>query len=226
MGSHENSKTGDDCVYCHNTGSFNGAAAAAAAVGRRPIQRSAAGPASRPTFPALAGGSGVATGAFSHIGVSADGCISCHKPGGTATAKPANHLPTALSCDACHRTSTWLPALFTHNGIAAGTCGSCHAGNWATAKPAKHMLTSRTCDTCHRSTTSWTHETYTHMDLVYSPHSSKLTCVACHATDTEQVVWKYPNFKPGCAGCHGSQFAHPGVRRSKGPAMTRPRVTP
>jgi hypothetical protein len=110
--------------------------------------------------------------------------------------------------------------------VVAGTCASCHTGNWATAKPAKHMLTSRTCDTCHHSTTSWTPESYVHMDTVYSPHTASVLCVDCHATNTEQVVWKYPNFKPGCAGCHGAQFAAPSVRRSKGPAITRPRTTP
>ncbi len=222
MGNHHNSQSGDDCVYCHSTGSFGGAAAAAAAA-RRPIQRTVGAPVGgRPTGP-VAGAAGLV---FNHLGVSAGGCTTCHTPGGTATAKPANHLPTALSCDACHRTSVWLPALFTHNGVVAGTCASCHSGAWATAKPSKHMLTSRACDTCHHSTTSWTPETYAHMDLVYTPHPATVTCIACHSSDTEQVVWKFPNFKPGCAGCHGSQFGGQTARRSKGPAVNRPPSRP
>ncbi len=238
MGSHENSASGDDCIMCHNTGSFGGAAAAAARA-RRPIMR-AAGPAVRPRpvdvpgVIGIAGGGTVVAGAaggttapaiaavagpFTHVGVVPGACASCHAPGGSAMAKPASHLPTALSCDACHRTSAWLPALFTHNGVVAGSCASCHTGNWATPKAANHMLTSRTCDTCHKSTTGWLPPAYTHMDLVYSPHAPSVRCVDCHATNTEQVVWKYPNLKPGCAGCHGTQFAAPKVRRSKGPVV-------
>jgi hypothetical protein len=224
VGSHQGSSSTQDCINCHSTSNFGGAAAAAAAA-RRPILRSAGGPAVRPTTPGVAG-SGTGATPFTHVGVAAGGCIACHSAGGSATPRPASHLPTALSCDACHRTSAWLPALFTHNGVAAGGCASCHAGNWATAKPAKHMLTTRTCDTCHHSTTSWTPETYTHLDTVYSPHPANVLCADCHSTSTEQVVWKYPNFKPGCAGCHGSQFSAASVRRSKGPAITRPRGTP
>jgi len=225
MGSHHNSVSTDDCIMCHNTGGFGGAAAAAARA-RRPVVR-AAGPAVRPgpaSVPA-AGGTPASVPAvvapFTHVGVIPGDCASCHAPGGTAPAKPASHLPTALSCDACHRTSAWLPALFTHNGVAAGSCATCHAGNWATAKPANHMLTSRACDTCHKSTTTWLPPAYAHLDMIYSPHPPSVRCVDCHATNTEQVVWKYPNLKPGCAGCHGTQFAAPAARRSKGP-VTRP----
>jgi hypothetical protein len=224
MGSHENSQTGDDCVYCHNTGSFNGAAAAAA-IAHRPSARVAAGPAIRPGRIGLPGaiGGGAASTPFTHIGVAQGSCgISCHTPGGSATPKPANHLPTLLSCDACHRTSAWLPALFGHNGVAAGSCGTCHTGNWATAKPAKHLLTNRTCDSCHHSTTSWTPVSYAHLDMIYSPHPASVLCSACHVTNTEQVVWKYPNLKPGCAGCHGPQFAARSVHRARGPHLSRP----
>jgi cytochrome c553 len=65
---------------------------------------------------------------------------------------------------------------------------------------------------------------YNHVDLVYTPHPATVTCVACHATGTEQVLWKFPNLKPGCGGCHGPLFNTGGVRRSKGPAQSLPRV--
>ena len=220
MGSHQGSSNTADCIDCHSAtgGSFGGAAAAAAAM-HRPVQHTA-GPAARPgTHLPMAGLP------FSHVGVIPGGCVSCHSPTGGATARPGNHLPTNLSCDNCHRTSTWLPALFSHNGVTPGTCGSCHAPGWATAKPASHMLTSRTCDTCHAGTAAWTPQTYTHLDTIYTPHSASVSCTACHATNTEQVVWKYPNLKPGCAGCHGAQFPTATVRRSKGPAIT-PQRTP
>ncbi len=228
MGSHQNSLKTDDCIMCHNVSSFGGAAAAAA-VAHRPMAHAAGGGALRPILTGAPGLPVGATGAplpFTHIGVVPGACVSCHAPGGKAAPKPANHLPTSLSCDSCHRTSSWLPALFSHTGVLAGTCATCHTGNWATAKPTKHMLTSRTCDTCHRGMTSWTPQTYTHLDMVYSPHPSSVTCVNCHTTDTEQVTWKYPNFKPGCAGCHGPQFTAARAHRSRGPAVPAPRGTP
>ncbi len=229
MGSHQNSAKTDDCIMCHNVNSFGGAAAAAA-FGRRPMAHASGGGVRRPVLPGLtgapAGTAAPAVASFTHVGVAPGACASCHGTGGTAPPKPAGHLPTMLSCDTCHRTSTWLPALFTHNGVLPGTCSSCHAGNWATAKPAKHMLSSRTCDTCHRGTASWTPQTYSHLDMVYSPHPSSVTCVSCHTTETEQVTWKYPNFKPGCAGCHGPQFSAPHARRSHGPATPAPRGAP
>jgi hypothetical protein len=227
VGSHQGSTTSQDCIDCHSVSSFNNAAAAAA-VARRPVMHVAGGMALRPGAlpPATGTGTGTGTGAaaavpFTHVGVLPGGCASCHSPAGGAPTQPANHLPTTLSCDTCHRTSSWLPAIFAHNGVAAGSCGTCHTGNWATAKPAVHMLTSRTCDTCHHGTTSWTPETYSHLDLIYTPHPANVGCIACHSLNTEQIVWKFANFKPGCAGCHGPQFSStPNMHRSRGPAVT------
>jgi predicted CXXCH cytochrome family protein len=224
MGSHQGSSTSSDCIQCHSTSNFGGAAAAAVSTSRRPSMRFSAGPELRPGAGAPAGtgtGGGVTTQPFTHVGVLPGGCASCHGAGGSATPVPANHLPSNLSCDACHRTSAWLPALFLHNGVAAGSCGSCHTGSWATPKPANHMITARTCDTCHASTSSWSPQTYAHLDTVYTPHPSSVVCTACHLNNTEQVVWKYPNLKPGCAGCHGPQFGGGSqVRRTqrRGPA--------
>ena len=144
-------------------------------------------------------------GGYTHLDVVPGTCANCHSPAGGATPKPANHLPTNLSCDACHRTTAWIPAMFLHAGVSAGTCASCHTGAWATSKPANHMITARSCDTCH-STAAWTPQTYTHADTVYSPHADSVTCVQCHKSNTEQVVWTYPALKPGCGGCHGPQF--------------------
>jgi hypothetical protein len=174
-----------------------------------------------PTVPGATGSDGTGTGVsapFTHVGVVPGSCTTCHSIAGGAPVKPANHLPTNLSCDACHRTSSWLPALFTHTVAAGQACASCHTGNWATAKPAAHMLTTRTCDTCHHSTSNWVPVTYSHFDLVYTPHSASVRCVDCHTTNTEQIVYKFPNLKSGCGGCHGPQFNERAVRRSKGPA--------
>jgi len=226
VGSHQGSTSSQDCINCHSTSDFGGAAAAA--VAKRPFFRMSNGPAMRPAASGLTTVGGAANlnlaAPFTHIGVVPGTCTSCHSASGAAPALPANHLPTALSCDGCHRTSSWLPAIFAHSGVAVGICATCHMGSWATAKPAAHMLTSRTCDTCHRGTSSWTPQTYSHLDTVYTPHPSNVRCIDCHATNTEQVAWKYPNLKPACAGCHGTQFGGTAtIRRSKGPAVPQPR---
>jgi hypothetical protein len=191
MGSHHSSTTSADCINCHGTGSFG--AAAAAAVMHRPTMHAMTGPSA-----------GVRQ--FPHGGVMVGSCAGCHSAAGGATPQPPGHLPTALPCDACHRTSTWLPALFAHAGVAPGACASCHVGNWATPRPAGHLQTQRTCDTCHHDTTAWLPVTYAHFDTIYSPHSAAVPCASCHTSGTEQVVWKFPTLQPGCAGCHGPQF--------------------
>ncbi len=230
MGSHQGSSSSSDCINCHSESNFAAAAAAAAAAPHRQMARASMGPAVRPIAPGLPGGisTGGATSAlpaiFTHVGVLPGSCAQCHSPSGGATPMPSNHMPTMLSCDSCHRTSTWLPALFAHNGIAAGSCGTCHTGTWATAKPANHMLTNRTCDTCHHSTSAWAPEIYSHLDTVYTQHPLTVTCVQCHVTNTEAVVWKFPNLQPGCGGCHGGQFrSASSAHRPKGPAAPPPR---
>jgi hypothetical protein len=217
VGNHANSTSSQDCINCHSTSSFSGAVVSAAA--RRPVERASAGPGRRPPGP---GQRLVAADApFTHVGVLPGGCAACHAPGSEAPATPAGHLATNLSCDACHRTSSWLPALFTHQAVAAGSCAGCHAANGATAKPAHHLLTSRGCDSCHESTSTWLPVRYAHLDTVYTPHPASVGCAACHASGTEQATWKYPNLKPGCAGCHGPQFGATAARRARGAGQVR-----
>lgn len=229
VGNHHSSASTQDCVDCHSVNNF---AAAAAAYTRRTPVRATAGPARRPQVappggatpsadtPAPMRTQAIAELPFTHIGVLPGGCAACHTAGGAAPPVPANHLPTALACDACHRTSAWLPALFMHSGVGAGSCATCHAANWATPKPASHMLTVRGCDACHHGTASWTPQSYAHFDAVYTPHASSVACTACHQSSTEQVVWKYPGYKPGCAGCHGPQPGAAATRRMRAPMET------
>lgn len=103
---------------------------------------------------------------------------------------PGGHLPTALSCDACHRTTAWAPAAYAHAGVGPGHCASCHAGvgNWATAKPSAHFVTARSCDVCHHSTSSWKPVMYDHLSPRYVPQAGFVRCIDCHTTNTEMVV--------------------------------------
>jgi hypothetical protein len=207
-GAHENSTPSSDCIDCHSpTGGFAAAAAAAAKAKPRPTtgltKRPAGSPAAPTTGPAprstppgatprpVAGSASVtASGPFSHSGVAPGSCATCHRAAGSATAMPGGHLPTALSCDACHRTTAWKPATYAHAGVGPGHCASCHAaaGKWATPKPAGHFLTSRSCDVCHHSTNTWLPVMYDHLSPRYRPQTGIVRCIDCHTTNTEMVV--------------------------------------
>ena len=103
-------------------------------------------------------------------------CMQCHSPGGRliSTFKPANHLPTTVNCDSCHRTTAWKPAFFTHNGVKPGTCSTCHNGSTAVGKPATHMPSTLSCDSCHRTAVSWTGAVFRHQGIASG------SCLSCH----------------------------------------------
>lgn len=170
------------------------------AQGRQPL---ALTPETAPSLPGqlLRGGAPSRT---VHLGIAPGSCMSCHN-GASAAAKPARHIVTALSCDSCHRTTTWLPATFTHQGATPGTCVSCHNGALAKGRAANHFATVRSCDSCHR-TTSWAAARYQHLSPAYRAHSAAVSCIACHKTNAETVVWRFAALKPDCAGCHADQY--------------------
>ena len=141
-------------------------------------------------------------------------CIQCHSPGGriVSTFKPANHLPTTVNCDSCHRTTNWTPAFFTHNGVAPGTCATCHNGGTARGKAATHIPTTQSYDTCHRSTTTFTGAVYNHTGIVAG-------CATCHngGTALGKPATHVPTTQP-CETCHkstttftGAVFNHTGI---------------
>ncbi len=208
-----NHNPGQDCGACHTTTSFD-TGDAMTRLGARMLRAPAGGTMGQGRQPRGAGpGLGaplqgqVPRGMQSrdvHIGIAPGSCMSCHN-GMSAAAKPARHVVTALSCDSCHRTTTWLPATFTHQGIAPGTCISCHNGALAKSRPAGHFATARSCDSCHRPT-SWTTVRYQHVSPLYRAHAPGVSCIACHKTNAETVVWRFAAFKPDCAACHADQF--------------------
>jgi hypothetical protein len=205
---------GQDCGGCHNTTSFDDGGGGGDAATRL---RARSSPARASGATAAAGRQDLATiggralpqprGAASrnvHIGIAPGSCLTCHN-GASAAAKPAQHLATSLSCDSCHRTTTWRPATFTHVGAAPGGCSTCHNAMQAKGKTAAHFVTVRSCDTCHR-TTSWAAPQYRHVSPAYRQHSASVGCRACHQANSEVVVWRAPALKPDCAGCHADRF--------------------
>ena len=140
---------------------------------------------------------------FDHTGVTA-ACATCHN-GSTAPGKPANHLPTSNSCADCHTTVAWTPARFDHSAV-TGSCATCHNGTTATGKPTSHFVTSRDCVECH-GTTTWTPSIFRHSSPAYpSGHSATLSCQSCHLSNSESNAWRFPSYRPDCAGCHASDF--------------------
>ena len=150
---------------------------------------------------------------FSHAGIVAN-CASCHN-GTAATGKPANHIVANAPCETCHKsTVTFGGARFDHTRITA-TCAGCHNGTTIEGKPARHFVTTLPCESCHR-TASWLPVSYRHTSVAYVNHGAGVDCAGCHTTNAQVVAWKFPAFRPGCAGCHVDRYrptSHPKFER-------------
>ena len=190
---------------------------------------------------------GLSGTAFNHTGVNPGTCSTCHIQGGSATAKPNDHIPTNLSCDACHTTGgTFTTSRFTHSatqGITAGQCSTCHNGSYtkwnALSKPSNHIPTTTSCDACHTTGGTFTTSTFTH-----SATQGVITgqCSTCH--NGSYTMWNALGKTPthvattaSCDTCHksytsfaGATFNHTGVSPGTcstchyqgGPGMAKP----
>jgi hypothetical protein len=122
---------------------------------------------------------------FDHRGVAAGQCLSCHN-GQVASGRPAKHYGKRVSCDSCHRSTSWTPAQYTHPASTAGQCANCHNGVDATPRPGNHFITVRACDSCHRPL-AWTPVRYQHLSPAYQALPDRNTCVSCHITNGEVI---------------------------------------
>ena len=99
-----------------------------------------------------------ANGRMNHIGIVA-GCVTCH--GGTQfegvrpRTKGSGHIPTTASCETCHQSTNSWDASFSHQGVVAGSCASCHNNTFARGKSVNHIPTTLSCDSCHKNYTSF-----------------------------------------------------------------------
>ncbi len=177
---------------------------------------------------------------FNHTGVAAGSCATCHN-GTQATGKPATtHVPTTQACDSCHtNTNAWLPvpATYSHTGVAAGTCISCHGGSFKNIdiKPTGHLPTTQQCDTCHRNT-AWKPAYYDHTNVTAGscanchngtnatgkPTTGHVpTTQACDSCHTNTTAWLpvpatygHAGIAAGtCASCHGGTYANIDVKK-------------
>jgi hypothetical protein len=103
----------------------------------------------------------------------------------------------------------------SHTGIIAN-CANCHNGVMAEGKPPRHFFTTLSCEMCHR-TVLWTPVIYRHTAAAYVDHGATLNCTSCHTTNAQSVPWRFPAFRPDCAGCHASEY-----RPMSHPKFTRP----
>ncbi len=126
-------------------------------------------------------------------------CASCHRPGGKAPGKPANHISTTIACDSCHLPSGWTPVYFNHEmtqGVVKGQCATCHNNGAVKGKPAAHIRTNSSCDTCH-SSKAWLPASFNHRE------ATPFNCATCH--NGLISVGKPPNHPftlASCAACH------------------------
>ena len=131
-------------------------------------------------------------------------CATCHN-GTVAIGKPRRHTATTAPCESCHRsTVSFAGARMDHGGLTA-RCASCHNGTTASGPGPRHFTTMLPCESCHRTTT-WTFVLYRHASPLYPNHGMTVACAACHVTNTQTMVWKFPAYKPDCAACHADKF--------------------
>ncbi len=155
-------------------------------------------------------------------------CATCHTGANPlAVGKPANHLPTAATCESCHKTTGWRGGKPDHAMFTAATnCASCHNGTNATGKPGNHLPTTANCISCH-TTTLWTGARVDHSILTAATNCASChngataigksgihipttgNCVSCHNTS----AWKPSGFNHTqatvtnqCSTCHSGAF--------------------
>ena len=170
-------------------------------------------------------------------------CVSCHDGAhsistgfviGKLQGPNGTHLPTANTCELCHSTTSFIPALaFDHTGVKAGTCFTCHNNVQATGKNATHMATNNTCDDCHINFTTWkpvAPSAFKHTSAIgacFTCHNGALkistgtvtaksanhiatstTCDACHKTTVNWAVTSlqvdHTQVTGSCVSCHAS----------------------
>jgi hypothetical protein len=130
-------------------------------------------------------------------------CASCHD-GTTATGKHPAHIASGDTCDDCHTTIAWTPAVFDHVGILPGTCSTCHDGGTAAGKHPQHVQTNSECDVCH-TTVAWIPANFDHQGITGS-------CSVCHngvqATGTPSGHFSSAQ---ECDYCHTTDFWSPSI---------------
>jgi len=147
-------------------------------------------------------------------------CIGCHQANYDATTAPNHKLSgTPTTCEGCHSTAAWKPAVLNHDlfyplvgkhqtaACAAchvdpalkppKVCAGCHQAQYDTATAPNHKVTGipTACETCH-TPVAWKPATFDHAK--YYPLVGKHQAAACTGCHTALGV------KPAktCVTCH------------------------
>jgi hypothetical protein len=191
---------GSNCAACHN---------GVAAQGKPPSHI----PANAPCESCHRSTVTFAGAGMNHAGIVGN-CGRCHN-GAAVAGKPANHIITSAPCETCHRsTVTFAGARLDHSRVTA-PCAGCHNGTTNEGKPPRHFATTLPCESCHR-TAAWIPVNYQHASPAYVRHGAAIECAGCHVANAQTVGWKFPAFRPGCAGCHADRYratSHPKFER-------------
>lgn len=104
-----------------------------------------------------------------------------------------------------------------HATLTSG-CSHCHNNSGAVGKPPNHLTTARECATCH-TYPDWNTVTFRHATAQYpGQHRATLTCIQCHKSGSEQVVYAAPAQAGKCGSCHVNDFkadAHPMTQKGQ-----------
>ena len=160
-------------------------------------------------------------------------CATCHVQNNQrgALAKPNNHIQTTDSCDSCHTIASFTGAMFSHVGVAPGSCARCHNGINAQGQSANHLRTTLACDQCHITSAFVPVRKFDHTVLggvittcATCHDGSKATgrpanhiampdptlCGSCHIASTQTGFSSFAGgqmdhagITSGCASCHG-----------------------
>ena len=178
-------------------------------------------------------------------------CATCHSGGYTAArarAKPATHIPTGRTCDACHmNTVAFAPSTMDHTGL-NGQCSTCHSGGYlaqnAQMKPITHIATSAQCDACHTGFISWATAKFDHSTVptagvcstCHTPGGKGLSKPTNHIPTTAQCDSCHKNFAAfapatmnhagtagQCVTCHNGSYLFAGAKKQNPTHIPSPR---
>jgi hypothetical protein len=122
-----------------------------------------------------------------HTGITS-GCASCHQGQFAGVVSiPAMHIPTSgQDCSTCHAgTVTFLGAVYSHAGVIANSCNTCHNGSYPGVKsqPATHIPTpaGTFCDTCHTQSSTNNYTSFLGASFHASYSATAGSCSTCHS---------------------------------------------
>ena len=208
---HAGAGFGTDCVACHGTASWSGAA----------FDHNTS------AFP-LTGSHKATPCASCHVNNRYAGtpttCVACHQQDYNASTSP-NHVQAQFptDCLACHTTVTWTGATFDHNtsafpltgshkavacttchinGVYRGTpttCVACHQSDFNQSTNPNHVQSQfpTDCTQCH-STIAWVPSSFSHASTAFPLTGVHTTtpCSACHLNSV------YKGTATQCEACH------------------------